>query len=101
MVCGIDCKPGDDNCNGYCHGDVDTPPAATPAQVLAFASEKVDAAHAALKDALREKLALLRPGCVLEDVEVVLTFSFKPVAPVESIDCSVPIRCSASIRCVS
>jgi hypothetical protein len=34
MICGVDCHPGDTNCNGYCTGETDHPPAATPEQVM-------------------------------------------------------------------
>ena len=27
MVCGVDCHEGDANCNGYCKGEADRPPA--------------------------------------------------------------------------
>ena len=42
MVCGVDCHPGDENCNNYCNHDTskpmsDHPLAATPEQRLAFA----------------------------------------------------------------
>lgn len=29
MVCGVDCKPGYDNCNGYCRGEAEHPPMAS------------------------------------------------------------------------
>ncbi len=35
MICGVDCKPGEASCNGYCTGKVDRPPEATPEQVIA------------------------------------------------------------------
>lgn len=42
MICGIDCHPGDANCNNYCNHDTskpsaDCPPDATPEQRLSFA----------------------------------------------------------------
>jgi len=38
MICGVDCNPGDGNCNNYCNCDTgkpmaDRPPEATPEQV--------------------------------------------------------------------
>lgn len=30
MVCGVDCIPNDRHCNGYCQGQCDHPPSATP-----------------------------------------------------------------------
>lgn len=35
MICGVDCRPGDANCNGYCTGKCDAPPAATEEQQIA------------------------------------------------------------------
>lgn len=32
MVCGVDCHPGDQHCNGYCTGKTDDPPEATAEQ---------------------------------------------------------------------
>lgn len=31
-VCGVDCKPGDERCNGYCNGSADTAPKKEPEQ---------------------------------------------------------------------
>jgi len=45
MICGVDCHQGDANCNGYCTGKADHPPAATEAQ-------KIDAARTAAHRAL-------------------------------------------------
>lgn len=45
MVCGVDCKPGDQNCNGYCEGRSSSPPNATEEQ-------KLDAARQAANKAL-------------------------------------------------
>ena len=48
MICGVDCRQGDENCNGYCIGKVDNPPDAPDHLVLARAAE---AAHKALNAA--------------------------------------------------
>ncbi len=50
MICGVDCKTGDANCNGYCTGKCDHPPEATEAQKLERAKR---AAHDALNTAER------------------------------------------------
>ncbi|WKE65076.1 hypothetical protein PVT67_15645 [Gallaecimonas kandeliae] len=48
MICGIDCHQGDQNCNGYCTGDSQHPPEATPQMKLEAAKEK---AHRLLNEA--------------------------------------------------
>lgn len=48
MVCGVDCHRADANCNGYCTGKAENPPAATPEQVLASARR---IAHEKLREA--------------------------------------------------
>lgn len=45
MICGVDCRPNDSNCNGYCMGESDHPPEATEAQKQEAAKQ---AAHRAL-----------------------------------------------------
>lgn len=37
MICGVDCKPGGEHCNGYCRGVCDAPPDATKTQMIAQA----------------------------------------------------------------
>lgn len=49
MICGVDCHPGDDRCNGYCAGEVDTPPEATQEMVL---SRKRKIAYKKLNEAI-------------------------------------------------
>lgn len=34
MVCGVHCHTGDENCNGYCTGKAEHPPAATEEQAI-------------------------------------------------------------------
>jgi hypothetical protein len=34
LICGVDCHPGDENCNGYCTGKADCPADAPEALVL-------------------------------------------------------------------
>lgn len=48
MVCGVDCHQGDANCNGYCTGKTDHPPAATQEQKIAYARR---VAHEKLREA--------------------------------------------------
>ncbi len=50
MICGVDCHPGDKNCNGYCTGSADRPPEATEDQKLESARA---GAHRALEAALK------------------------------------------------
>lgn len=50
MVCGVDCRAGDKNCNGYCIGRTSTPPQAPQVQKVGVAR---DAAHLALDAAER------------------------------------------------
>jgi len=54
MVCGVDCHPGDENCNNYCNNDksrpmADYPPEATsetqPPKETGGDREKIDAAR--------------------------------------------------------
>ena len=47
MICGRDCKKGDENCNGYCTGKTDSPPPATQVMIL-------DRKRVAAYDKLRE-----------------------------------------------
>jgi hypothetical protein len=53
MICGVDCHPGDDNCNNYCNHDTskpmaNRPPEATPEMRLASA---LRVAHEKLREA--------------------------------------------------
>ena len=46
MICGVDCHPGDGNCNNYCNHNhskpmADCPPVATPEMVLESARRVV------------------------------------------------------------
>lgn len=50
MICGVDCHPGDKNCNGYCTGKEDQPPQATEEQKIESAKQ---AAYRALDAAER------------------------------------------------
>lgn len=47
MICGVDCYPGDENCNGYCQGKVDSPPEATKEQKTKWAKHSI---HEKLKE---------------------------------------------------
>lgn len=54
MICGVHCHQGDANCNGYCTGKCDDPPAATEEQKITSlkkdAFDKLDAARKAWYD---------------------------------------------------
>ena len=55
MVCGVDCHPGDENCNNYCNHDknkpmADSPADAPPEMMTARARHR---AHRALDEAER------------------------------------------------
>ena len=45
MICGVDCNPSDNNCNGYCEGRAIAPPEATQEMII---SRKKDRAFKAL-----------------------------------------------------
>jgi len=62
MVCGVDCHPGDANCNAYCIGATDTPPSATDAQKQARAKSAAHRALDAAEKAWYEYAALCDVG---------------------------------------
>ena len=62
MICGVDCHQGDANCNGYCTGKTDDPPAATEAQKIAHAKETAHKASNAAEKAWYDYAALLDVG---------------------------------------
>lgn len=55
MVCGIDCHPGDANCNGYCTGKTNSSPEAMPAMMFA---RKIVGATTKLREAEQTVAAL-------------------------------------------
>lgn len=60
MVCGADCHPGDDNCNGYCRGTAPNPPDATTGQQLEAAQRKVLRAMSEVTHAQMEYAELVK-----------------------------------------
>ena len=62
MICGVDCRQGDANCNGYCTGKADSPPAATLAQTLASMSAIAHRATGAAEKAWYEYAAMIEVG---------------------------------------
>lgn len=62
MICGVDCRPGDANCNGYCNGKTDSPPNATEAQKIDVARKAAQAAADAAEKAWYELAGLLEVG---------------------------------------
>ena len=68
MLCGVDCKAGDANCNNYCNHDTsrpmaDHPPAATKEQQLAFSKFNAQKKLGEARDAQYEYF------CDLVDIE--------------------------------
>ena len=63
MVCGVDCRQGDANCNGYCTGKADCPADATNEMVLARARDRVANAIAEAEKACAEfaEVAKMQP----------------------------------------
>ena len=59
MVCGVDCKTGDSNCNGYCTGKADSPKDATPEIVLSRSRRRLEKAALDLEAAYRDLSGLI------------------------------------------
>lgn len=62
MVCGVDCHPNDNSCNGYCFGETDHPPEATEEQKAAAAKEAAHRALDAAEKAWHEYAGLCEVG---------------------------------------
>lgn len=62
MVCGVDCHKDDENCNGYCVGMADEPPAATERQQRESAKYEAHRALDAAEKAWHEYAALCDVG---------------------------------------
>jgi hypothetical protein len=62
MVCGVDCKKRDHNCNGYCEGKAQNPPDATEAQKRLAARKAATDALTAAERAWYEYAGLCEVG---------------------------------------
>lgn len=62
MVCGVDCKPHDHNCNGYCEGKATRPPDATECQKRVLARKAAIEALIAAERAWYEYAGLCEVG---------------------------------------
>ena len=61
MVCGVDCKPNRTECNGYCMGESDEPPAATDEQRMEWARKHALRALAEAEKVWREYAKVSTP----------------------------------------